>query len=71
MPRNCQPSSESDALHRIATTVKLDTVRHRRLRLMVIDEGRSSQAILVDALDAYLVAHERDEPRHRRKDVQP
>jgi hypothetical protein len=38
---------------------------------MVIDEGRLSQAILVDALDAYFVAHERDEPRHCRKDVAP
>jgi hypothetical protein len=71
MPRSQPPQPKTDATQRVATTVKLDTVRHRRLRLLGIDEGRSSQAILVDALDAYLAAHECENPRRRREQVSP
>ena len=57
VPPSCKPTDES--LARIATTLKLDPVRHRRLRLAGLDERRSSQAILIDALDSYLDTRER------------
>ena len=38
---------------RIAFTVRLDAARHGQLRRTAAAEGRSAQAVLVDALDLY------------------
>jgi hypothetical protein len=38
---------------RIAFTLRIDTVRHARLRGVVGIEGRSAQQVLIDALDLY------------------
>ena len=57
VPPSIKPTDES--LVRVATTRKLDPVRHRRLRLAGLDEHRSSQAILIEALDSYLDMRER------------
>lgn len=50
--------SQEAVTERVATTVKLDRARHRRLKLAGIDDSKSCQAILVDALDAYLAARQ-------------
>ncbi|WP_051280653.1 hypothetical protein [Novosphingobium acidiphilum] len=38
---------------RIAFTLRIDPVRHARLRQVVAAEGRSAQLVLTDALDLY------------------
>ena len=42
---------------KIAFTLRLDAERHLRLRLATAVSNRSAQKIVLDALDAYLVAH--------------
>lgn len=37
-------------------TIKVDSDRYRRLRLLAVDTGKTHQAIMVEALDAYLAA---------------
>lgn len=39
---------------RTAITVKLDADRYRRLKLLGIDLGKTSQEVMVEALDDYL-----------------
>jgi len=45
------------AVGKIAFTLRLDAERHLRLRLATAVSNRSAQKIVLDALDAYLVAH--------------
>jgi hypothetical protein len=41
------------ARRRVAFTLRLDAVRHARLRAIAGDEGRSAQQVLIEALDLY------------------
>jgi len=45
------------AVGKIAFTLRLDAERHLRLRLATAVSNRAAQKIVLDALDAYLVAH--------------
>ncbi len=38
---------------RVAFTLRIDPVRHARLRQIVSTEGRSAQQVLIDAMDQY------------------
>jgi hypothetical protein len=44
----------ADADQRVTLTVRLDHARHRRLKILAARRRRTSQALLVEALDAYL-----------------
>jgi len=51
MPHSPQENGKS---RRYAFTLRLDTERHRQLRLLSARVNRSAQAILIDALDSVL-----------------
>ncbi len=42
---------------RIAMTLRLDSARHLRLKLLAAHEGKSCQALLLEALDAMIAQH--------------
>lgn len=42
---------------RVAITLRLDRARHRRLRIFAARLDRTSQDVILAALDAYLAAH--------------
>lgn len=46
-----------DDRQRVAMTVRLDRARHRRLRIFAARLDRTSQDVILEALDAYLDAH--------------
>lgn len=53
-----KPQSKAQpAEGKVAFTLRLDGDRHLRLRLATAVTGRSAQRIVMDALDAFLVAH--------------
>ena len=43
-----------DGSDRVALTVRLDGARHRRLKILAARRRRTSQAVLIEALDALL-----------------
>ena len=47
-------SQDELAQKRVAMTLRLDTKRHLKLRVLAALQGRSCQNLLIEALDAYL-----------------
>lgn len=52
--RSDQPKAGKDG--RVALTVKLDPARHARLRILAARQHRTSQEVMIEALDALLEA---------------
>ncbi len=59
-----KPRAASGSHGKAAMTVRLDTERHFKLRLLSAHSNRSSQQILIDALDQYLSQHGADISPH-------
>ncbi|GAB4151014.1 MAG: hypothetical protein Tsb0016_22980 [Sphingomonadales bacterium] len=59
-----KPRAASGSRGKAAMTVRLDAERHFKLRLLSAHINRSSQQILIDALDQYLSQHGADISPH-------
>lgn len=62
VPVETAPPADVPARRRVAFTLRLDSDRHGQLRQIARVEGRSAQALLVDAFDRYSAATTRTDP---------
>lgn len=62
--RPSKPRAASGSSGKAALTVRLDPERHFKLRLLSAHINRSSQQIMIDALDAFLQEHGADISPH-------
>ena len=56
-PSNDPAPRTGETGSRIAMTLRLDSARHLRLKLLAAHEGKSCQALLLEALDALIAQH--------------
>jgi hypothetical protein len=67
-PRQARADNSGRRDHgRVALTLRLDRERHRRLRIFAASHERTSQEVILSALDAYLAARGVDGARRRRE----
>ncbi len=59
-PSNDRAPGAGETASRVAMTLRLDSTRHLRLKLLAAHEGRSCQALLLEALDALIAQHAPD-----------